>query len=263
MTKGSLSKEPYRPRLLRETAEIALTLIKRYIEGELMERFSMRRLSAPLFLEADSPLQDPGDKVAISLPHRRGEFAIVRGLDRWLREQLVRYDIAPGFGVFTVMQALRPELPETATQSCHVSAWACQYMITPEEAVTERLIEMARVIYSLLLDTERMILDKFPHLSATLPEKLVPVDTDELARRYPELSPGRREYTCLHDTENRALVVIEGMTARIVVWNPEAGCPLTLAEIAIDSTPDATSVGGTLLRDQIAMQILHQPHLLQ
>ena len=187
MTKGSLSKEPHRPRLLRETAEIALTLIKRYIEGELMERFSMRRLSAPLFLEADSPLQDPGDKVAISLPHRRGEFAIVRGLDRWLREQLVRYDIAPGFGVFTVMQALRPELPETATQSCHVSAWACQYMITPEEAVTERLIEMARVIYSLLLDTERMILD----------------------------------------------------------------------------TPDATSVGGTLLRDQIAMQILHQPHLLQ
>ena len=63
MTKGS-----NRPRLLRETAEIALTLIKRYIEGELMERFSMRRVSAPLFLEADSPLHDPGDKVAISLP---------------------------------------------------------------------------------------------------------------------------------------------------------------------------------------------------
>ena len=102
----------FKPRLLRETAEIALSEIKRFIEPKLIDEFSLRRVSAPLFLPVGSPLLDsrnPG--VRITLPSMSGEVEIVGSLDVWLRGQLSRYDIAPGFGVYTVMNAIRPSMP--------------------------------------------------------------------------------------------------------------------------------------------------------
>ena len=91
----------FKPRLLRETAEIALTEIKRHIEPKRTEQFSVRRVSAPLYLPVASGLNDPGEAVRFTMPSTGEEVEIVRGLNRWLRSQLIRYDIAPGFGVFT------------------------------------------------------------------------------------------------------------------------------------------------------------------
>lgn len=267
----------FKPRLLRETAEIALTEIKRFVELHLTDDFSLRRVSAPLYLPVSSHLNDPGEAVKFTLPGCNEEMEIVRGLDYWLRTQLVRYDIAPGFGVFTVMNALRPEVCETATQSPHLSAWAWQQTLAPAEATSEHLVDISKKLYSMMQAAEAMIIEKLPHLNPTLPQRIHTADEVHLAEKYPDATPVRREYQYLHDNPSRAILLIEqpalkehsvasqtaSQRARILVWNPYVKLPLCIAETAITLGRPIGSIGGNILRDPLAMQILHQPHLLR
>lgn len=260
----------FKPRLLRETAEIALTEVKRYVERHLNEDFSLRRVSAPLYLPVDSGLNDPGETVTFRLPGTSEELAIVRGLDCWLRTQLIRYDIAPGFGVFTVMNALRPEVRETATQSPHLTAWAWQQTIDPSFVSEEFLVETVKKFYKMLIATEEMVIEKLPHLSPTLPQRIHSMEVSELEKEHPDSSPERREYSYLHDNPQRSLLLIsqsgQQIEGKLLVWNPYVKRPLTIIQIAIfppSSVAPVTSIGGTILRDPLAMQILHQPHLLR
>lgn len=284
----------FKPRLLRETAEIALTEIKRYVETHLTDDFSLRRVSAPLYLPVASKLNDPGETVRFHLPGQDEELEIVRGLDNWLRSQLLRYDIAPGFGVFTVMNAIRPEVRETSTQSPHLTAWAWQQVVAPESANNETMVEISRKLYQMLISAEEMIIAKLPHLSPTLPSRLHTIKSSHLEEKYPNVAPSRREYQYLHDNPSRAILLLSAPADchslapsgheqsatdqrvqsatdrrdnimvpkgyfRIVVWNPNVKCPLCIAELTLT----ASTIGGNILRDPLAMQILHQPHLLR
>lgn len=146
----------FKPRLLRETAEIALTEIKRFLEPRLAEEFSLRRVSAPLFLPVDSQLLDPRHPgVRIHLPAMSVEMEIVSSLDVWLRSQLSRYDIASGFGVFTIMNAIRPELPVNSTSSPHIAAWAWQQAVEPHEADCTALVDRAKRLYAVIVEIGR------------------------------------------------------------------------------------------------------------
>ncbi len=254
----------FKPRLLRETAEIALTEIKRTIEPRLAEEFSLRRVSAPLYLPVDSGLNDPGESVRFVMPSTGQEVEIIRGLNRWLRSQLIRYDIAPGFGVFTVMNALRPDMVETATTSPHLGAWAWQQVVDPGHSDLDHLAATGKRVYSIMQQTESMILERFPHLEQTLPQRFVVMEEKALETRNPDVTTDRREYEYLHAHPNRAVLLVnDNLSSRLLVWNEVIGCPLPLAEISIDLHKPVGSIGGNILRDQLAMQILHQPHLLR
>ena len=108
-----------------------------------------------------------------------------------------------------------------------------------------------------------MIISILPHLDKTLPSRLVILDTATLAEEHPDQSQQRREYEYLREHPSRALLMIEEMNSRLLVWNKVVGRPLTLADTRIDLSAPIGSIGGNLLRDQLAMQILHQPHLLR
>lgn len=257
-----------KPRLLRETAEIALTEIKRYIETSISEEFSLRRVSAPLYLPVTSQLNDPGESVRFTLPGNPQELEIVRGLHRWLRSQLLRYVIAPGFGVFTVMNAIRPELRQSTTSSPHIGAWAWEQTIEHDDCNPDHLAAVGKRLYTILQKTEEMILGMFPHLTPTLPKRLIFMERSRLAERNPELTEERALYEYLHEHPGRALQLVdENLHSEIYVWNNNVGRPLPISVIAIDSRiltryGREGSIGGEILRDQLAMQLLHQPHLL-
>lgn len=273
----------FKPRLLRETAEIALSEIKRFIEPRLIDEFSLRRVSAPLFLPAGSPLLDPRNPgVRITLPGINGEVEIVGSLDVWLRGQLARYDIAPGFGVYTVMNAIRPSLPSNVVSSPHITAWAWQQAVKPSDATRRELVSAGERIYALLVDAEKMILDKFPHLSATLQKNLEAVDEADLERKLPEYTRERQIYEYLHpdgsDRSDRrspegkhcaALFLTRGSEGRRVegeiwVWNRILNRPLLIVDIAVWDADSVSgfSVGGNVLRDHLALQLLHQDRIL-
>lgn len=273
----------FKPRLLRETAEIALTEIKRYIEPRLEDEFSLRRVSAPLFLEVGSPLLDPRyPGVRITIPGMQHDVEIVGSLDVWLRGQLARYDSAPGFGVFTIMNAIRPGPPCNATSSPHIAAWAWQQAADSDSGPVARITPVATRLYAILVDTEKMILEKFPHLTATLQKNLEIIDEDELARKLPDYTYERRIYEYLHPgyaehPDRRspdgkhcaAIFVTRGAGSlkadgELWVWNRILNRPLQIADIGVWGADAVAgpSVGGNIFRDNLAMQLLHQNRLL-
>lgn len=235
----------YRPRLLRETAEIALTEIKRFIEPRLSEVLSLRRVSAPLVLPKGSPLNDPYKAVCFVHPATGKEMEIVTGLDRWTLSQLAVYDIAPSFGVFTVMNAVRPEMADDDLHSPQVSGWSWQQALDPAQVGQQQLHAAAKSVYRVLTETENMILGKFPHLTPTL------------ATRF--------ERGCAADCSPRRRAIFaekpgNPLAGSIVVWNDIHEQAFPIAEIAVSKAPAA--VGGTIYRDVFALHILHQPRLI-
>ncbi len=258
----------YTPRLLRETAEIALTEVKRFLEPRLAEEFGLRRVSAPLYFPAGKGLNGPGEPVTFTLRPSGEEMEIATGLDPWLRTQLDRYDIAPGFGVFTVMTALRPWVPENATRSPQTSAWAWQQAIEPENVGMETLIGKGTAVYRILEAAEEMILERFPHLTRTLPIGPRAVSEGEIARRREGAALERLEYEYLREHHSEALLLTaeEELAGRLIVWNDAVGYPVTLADISVQKSADyndRASAGGNIYRDQLALQILHQAELLR
>ena len=273
----------FKPRLLRETAEIALAEIKRFIEPSLIDEFSLRRVSAPLYLPVGLPLLDvrhPG--VRIKLPGVDGEVEIVGSLDVWLRGQLTRYDIAPGFGVFTVMNAIRPQLPVNVVTSPHITTWAWQQAVKCDDCNVENLVSAGQRLYAIMVKAEKMILEKFPHLSATLHKHLEAVDEAALERQFPNHTREQQIYGYLHPegklrTDRRApegkhcaaMFITRCAGARntegeIWVWNRILNRPVCLTELALWNADNVAgcSLGGNVFRDQLALQLLHQNRLL-
>lgn len=212
----------------------------------------------------------------------KGEVEIVGSLDVWLRGQLARYDIAPGFGVYTVMNGIRPELPSNIVSSPHITTWAWQQAVSPDSANRKELVSCGQRLYALLVEAEKMILDKFPHLSATLQKNLETVDEADLEGMLPEYTCERRIYQYLHpevsDKSDRrsvngkhcaAMLMTRGgdgllVEGEIWVWNRLLNRPLRIAELAVWDADGVAgcSVGGNVFRDLLALQILHQDRIL-
>lgn len=269
----------YKPRLLRETAEIALTEIKRFIEPRLREDFSLRRVSAPLYLPAESRLLSgsaPGARVRLGGAGKEAE--IVGSLDLWLRDQLRCNDIAPGFGVFAIMNALRPDLPENRTSSPHVVAWAWQQAVDAVDCNARGVAVMAKEVYSLIVETEKMVLSLFPHLKATLPEEFDEIEEERLESHYPHATHERRMYEYMHPKDDddddgkesrRVLLVWRRHEERVAsgelwAWNRIVRRPVMLADLGAWGADDIAgcSSGGNIYRHYLGLQILQQDRLM-
>ena len=102
----------YKRKLLTETTEIAIKQIKEKFQTALAEALKLRRVTAPLFVEAGTGINDDlnGTEHAVgftidAMDGRRAE--VVHSLAKWKRAKLAAYDIAPGFGIYTDMNAIR------------------------------------------------------------------------------------------------------------------------------------------------------------
>lgn len=128
-----------------------------------MLRFQPQACVGAIVPPAGSGLNGPQEPVRFRLRESDMEMEIVTGLDRWLRAQLVRYDTAEGFGVFAVMNAVRPDIPRTAVTSPDLCSWAWQQVLREDAgADAEVLTGAMRRLYAIMRDAEKMILEKFP-----------------------------------------------------------------------------------------------------
>ena len=257
-----------RPLLLRETAEIALTEVKRFVEPRLCSDFNLRRVSAPLCLPAGSGLNGPGEPVRFRIKGSGTEMELITGLDAWLRAQLVRYDSAAGFGVFAVMNAVRPEIQRTAITSPDLCAWAWQQVLPDDGATDYDILSGAmKRMHAILRDAEKMLLEKFPHMHSVIPADLEVVRQETLVDEVGEAHP---EHMYMKEHRNQAAAVMtcgdDIAQVRLLVWNELLHTHLELAEISI--TPPGVdapldSLGGYIWRDTLALHILHQTELLK
>ena len=181
---------------LKET-EIAIKVVKDNFERDLANNLNLLRVSAPLFLQPQTGLNDNLNgyekAVGFTLNETKAYLEVVQSLAKWKRYALQKYNFEVGYGLYTDMNAIRPFEELDNMHSCYVDQWDWEKVITKEQRNVEFLKETVKKIYNALLKTEKTIQEKFPSLKQDLPEDIYFTTTSELEELYPTLTRKERE----------------------------------------------------------------------
>lgn len=188
----------YKRKLLTETTEIAIKQIKQEFQTALADALKLRRVTAPLFVESGTGINDDlnGTEHAVSftidaMGGRRAE--VVHSLAKWKRAKLAAYDIAPGYGIYTDMNAIRTFEQPDNLHSLYVDQWDWEKTINYSDRNLDYLKKTVREIYGAIRQIEDRVFRIYPHITPTLPEDITFVHSQELLDRYPGLTPYERE----------------------------------------------------------------------
>ena len=189
----------YRPTMDTLQTEICIKFVKDHFEAALARRLRLHRITAPLFVRSDSGIQDnlSGTERAVKFRVRAeddAEYEIVHSLAKWKRLALQRHGLARGQGIYTDMNALRPdEAVLDNLHSVYVDQWDWERVMSPEERNLDYLKAVVRDIWSAVKDTEWELSVNFQQLRPFLPEKIDFVHTEDLCREFPSHTPQQRE----------------------------------------------------------------------
>lgn len=190
--------EGYKPILGPTETQRAIKKIKDFFQKELAHRLRLGRVSAPLFVFPETGLNDN-----LNGYERRVNFTIkdiderpvevVQSLAKWKRMALGRYDIQPGVGLYTDMNAIRRDEELDNLHSIYVDQWDWEKVITEDQRTDAYLEQTVNSIYGALLALEDYVNELYPELNVCLPEKITFIDSQELLDKYPDLSSKERE----------------------------------------------------------------------
>lgn len=165
---------------------------------ELAAALNLRRVTAPLFVLSGTGLNDDlnGTEHAVSftidaMEGRRAE--VVHSLAKWKRAKLGAYDIAPGYGLYTDMNAIRTFEELDNLHSLYVDQWDWEKTITDADRNLAYLKDTVEKIYGAVRKIEQNIYRRFPHITPVLPDRITFVHSEQLLQQYPGLSPKERE----------------------------------------------------------------------
>ena len=186
------------PLNIRET-EVAIKEVKDHFERALAKALHLTRVSAPLFVNPSTGLNDNlnGVERPVSFGVREqndAEFEIVHSLAKWKRLALKRYDFHSGEGLYTDMNAIRRDEDTDNIHSIFVDQWDWEKIISREERNTETLEYTVRKVYSALKDTEQYISRRYNYIKPLLPDEITFITSQELENLYPDCTPKEREY---------------------------------------------------------------------
>ncbi len=182
---------------IRQT-EVAIKKVKDFFERDLAIQLNLTRVSAPLFVDAASGLNDTLNgverPVAFDIKGENAEMEIVQSLAKWKRHALAQYGFRPGEGLYTDMNAIRRDEETDNIHSVFVDQWDWERVIRKEERTEETLKSMVRRVYRALRHTERYISEDYAFSKQLLPEEITFVTAQELEDAYPDKTAKEREY---------------------------------------------------------------------
>jgi aspartate--ammonia ligase len=118
---------------------------------------------------------------------------IVQSLAKWKRMMLADYNIEMGYGIYTDMNALRPDEELDNLHSLYVDQWDWERVISKEERNLDFLKYIVRSIFSAMKRTEYMVCESYPEIKPCLPDEIQFIHSEELLAQYPSLTPRERE----------------------------------------------------------------------
>jgi len=189
--------EGYSSELTVRQTELAIKKVKDFFERDLAIGLNLTRVSAPIFVEATSGLNDTlsGVERPVDFSVFSGErFEIVQSLAKWKRMALKQYDFKVGEGLYTDMNAIRRDEETDNIHSIFVDQWDWEKVIKKEQRTIETLKKAVTNIYAAIRHTENYIVDDYNFIESLLPEDVTFVTTQELEDKYPDLTPKEREY---------------------------------------------------------------------
>ena len=194
--------------------EDAIGKIKRHFQNNLAFELNLRRVTAPLFVLQGTGINDdlngverPVSFEILAMQQSRAE--IVHSLAKWKRLKLGKLRANPGEGIYTDMNAIRPDEENLDNiHSIYVDQWDWEKVMREDERHLDYLKQSVRRIYYAIRRTERYICQDYPRLKPFLPEKIEFIHSEDLERQYPELSAKQREDTV---TKEHGAVFIIGI----------------------------------------------------
>ena len=254
----------YAPQLNLYDTQKAIGLLKRLFEDTLGGALHLRRVSAPLFVEASTGLNDDLNgverPVSFDIPFAGREAQVVHSLAKWKRMALSRHQFSVGEGLYTDMNAIRRDEELDNLHSVYVDQWDWEKVIAPRDRNADYLKETVRTIVGAMADTQATLRSVYPQLTALplLEREVSFVTAQELEDRWPDLTPKAREDAWVKDHPTTFLMGIGGalksgrphdgrapdyddwaLNGDILVWNPVLERAFEVSSMGIRVDPES------------------------
>ena len=255
-----------------EQTEKAIKAVKDMFQDNLSAQLALLRVTAPMTVLSGTGINDDLNGVerpvrfpVLSLGERQAE--VVHSLAKWKRLKLAELGITPGRGIYTDMNALRPDEELDNLHSIYVDQWDWEKVIRPEDRNLDFLKRTVRRIYEAVKVTENKLYVEFPQLEPALPDDIYFIHAEELLQRYPGLTAKERENAIIR--EHKAVFIIgiggklsdgsvhdgraadyddwstpngegyEGLNGDILLWNPVLESAFEISSMGIRVDADA------------------------
>ena len=255
-----------------EQTEKAIKAVKDMFQDNLSAQLALLRVTAPMTVLSGTGINDDLNGVerpvrfpVLSLNEQQAE--VVHSLAKWKRLKLAELGITPGRGIYTDMNALRPDEELDNLHSIYVDQWDWEKVIRPEDRNLDFLKRTVRRIYEAVKVTENKLYVEFPQLVPALPDDIHFIHAEQLLQRYPNLSPKERENAVVR--EYKAVFIIgiggklsdgsvhdgraadyddwstpngegyEGLNGDILLWNPVLESAFEISSMGIRVNPEA------------------------
>ena len=238
-------------------------MIKDTFQVLLAQNLHLERVTAPVLVMGGSGINDDLNGV-----ERKVDFTVkqldeahaevVQSLAKWKRVALGRYGFQPGEGLYTDMNAIRRDDEMDNTHSIFVDQWDWEKVITREQRTVEYLQHTVRRIAKAVVDTNKLLQQKYPLLTAELSEEVYFLTAQQLADRYPDLTSKERENAITKEHGTVFLMQIGGALADgkphdgrapdyddwrlngdLLFWDETLGQALEVSSMGIRVNPEA------------------------
>lgn len=255
--------EGYKSILSIYDTQKAISLLKRLFEDRLGALLNLYRVSAPLFVEESSGLNDNLNgverPVGFDILRSDKHAEVVQSLAKWKRLALKRYGFYPGKGLYTDMNAIRRDEDELDNlHSVYVDQWDWEKVILPENRNLDYLKSTVMDIVEAICDTQDTMQAIYPQLQSLgkLDRRVSFVTSQQLEDAYPELTPKQRENAYLREHKTAFIIGIGGalrsgqkhdgrapdyddwdLNGDIMFWDDVLGCAMEVSSMGIRVDP--------------------------
>ena len=257
--------EGYKSILSVYDTQKAISLLKRLFEDRLGALLNLYRVSAPLFVESNSGLNDNlnGYERPVTFDILRSDSTaqVVQSLAKWKRVALKRYGFFPGKGLYTDMDAIRRDEDELDNlHSIYVDQWDWEKVILPENRNVDYLKLTVMDIVRALCDTQDTMQAIYPQLQSLgkLERNVTFVTAQELEDLYPDMTGKQRENAFVKEHKTVFIMGIGGklksgkphdgrapdyddwtLNGDIMFWYEPLQCAMEISSMGIRVDPEA------------------------
>lgn len=191
--------ENYKSELDLHDTQVAIKTVKDFFQGLLAQRLNLLRVSAPLFVDPATGLNDNLNgyerPVAFGIREQNEKEAeVVHSLAKWKRYALQKYGFHTGEGLYTDMNAIRRDEDTDNIHSIFVDQWDWEKIIERSDRHLDFLKETVKTVYKCLCKTEQYMAIQYDYIDMILPKEIFFITTSELEALYPDKTPKEREY---------------------------------------------------------------------
>ena len=257
--------EGYKSLLSIYDTQKAISLLKRLFEDRLGALLDLYRVSAPLFVEENSGLNDNLNgyerPVSFDILRSNHRAQVVQSLAKWKRLALKRYGFFPGKGLYTDMDAIRRDEDELDNlHSVYVDQWDWEKIILTENRNLDYLKLTVMDIVTAICDTQDTMQAIYPQLQrlGKLERRVTFVTAQALEDKYPELTPKERENAFVREHRTVFIIGIGGklksgrphdgrapdyddwdLNGDILFWDEVLGCAMEISSMGIRVDPES------------------------